>query len=138
MRKMAKRTDNDSPSLPSDRQEFPFLDSSYPVPSDATCRDIIVPTDPSVSFIGFVRPGVGAIPPISEMQAQLWTLILRGKLSPPSSTPHYYLLVKEQARIKYGVDYSSYVAQLATDMGSQPSLRELWWKHGTLVLLTYW
>lgn len=38
-------------------QSFPFLDSSYPTPSQATCRDIIDPKDPTVSFIGFVRPG---------------------------------------------------------------------------------
>ncbi|PWN48556.1 FAD/NAD(P)-binding domain-containing protein [Violaceomyces palustris] len=119
------------------QQNFEFLGKEYPVPATVSCRDVLDPSDPTVSFIGFVRPGVGAIPPIAEMQAQLWTLILRGKLEPPTSTPHYYLLVKESARIKYGVDYSSYVSQLAKDMGSAPSLSELWWRHGLFVTLIY-
>lgn len=38
-------------------QNFDFLDCSYPTPEKASCRDIISPEDPSVSFIGFVRPG---------------------------------------------------------------------------------
>lgn len=118
-------------------QEFSFLSKDYPVPATVRCRDVFDPSDPTVAFIGFVRPGVGAIPPIAEMQAQLWTLVLRNKVPAPMSTPHYYLLVKEQARIKYGVDYSSYVSQLARDMGSAPSLGQLLWHYGPKVTLIY-
>ena len=118
-------------------QQFDFLSKEYPVPATVRCRDVFDPEDPSVAFIGFVRPGVGAIPPIAEMQAQLWTLILRNRIPPPLSTPHYYLLVKENARIKYGVDYSSYVATLARDIGSAPSLGQLWWSYGIKVTLIY-
>nr|CDI56133.1 related to flavin-containing monooxygenase [Melanopsichium pennsylvanicum 4] len=118
-------------------QTFDFLSKEYPVPATVRCRDVFDPDDPSVAFIGFVRPGVGAIPPIAEMQAQLWTLILRNKIPAPLSTPHYYLLVKENARIKYGVDYSSYVSTLARDMGSAPALPQLWWEYGWKVTLIY-
>ncbi|KAN0063764.1 hypothetical protein ACQY0O_003814 [Thecaphora frezii] len=119
------------------KQDFAFLSDDYPVPATVRCRDVFDPSDPSVAFIGFVRPGVGAIPPIAEMQAQLWTLVLRNKVAPPTSTPHYYLLVKESARIKYGVDYSSYVSQLARDMGTAPGLRQLLWEYGLKVTLIY-
>ena len=118
-------------------QQFDFLSKEYPVPATVRCRDVFDPEDPSVAFIGFVRPGVGAIPPIAEMQAQLWTLILRNRIPPPLSTPHYYLLVKENARIKYGVDYSSYVSTLARDMGTAPPLGQLLWTYGLKVTLIY-
>lgn len=118
-------------------QNFDFLSKEYPVPATVRCRDVFDADDPSVAFIGFVRPGVGAIPPIAEMQAQLWTLVLRGQIPPPLSTPHYYLLVKENARIKYGVDYSSYVSTLARDMGTAPPLAELLWTYGLKVTLIY-
>ncbi|KAJ9476067.1 Flavin-binding monooxygenase-like [Pseudozyma hubeiensis] len=118
-------------------QQFDFLSKEYPVPATVRCRDVFDPKDPSVAFIGFVRPGVGAIPPIAEMQAQLWTLILRDRIPAPLSTPHYYLLVKENARIKYGVDYSSYVSTLARDMGTAPPLGQLLWAYGLKVTLIY-
>ncbi|SOV01869.1 related to flavin-containing monooxygenase [Ustilago sp. UG-2017a] len=118
-------------------QQFDCLSKEYPVRATGRCRDVFDPEDPTVAFIGFVRPGVGAIPPIAEMQAQLWTLILRNKIPAPLSTPHYYLLAEENARIKYGVDYSSYVSTLARDMGSAPGLVELWWQYGCKVTLIY-
>ena len=118
-------------------QQFDFLSKEYPVPATVRCRDVFDPEDPTVAFIGFVRPGVGAIPPIAEMQAQLWTLVLREQIPAPLSTPHYYLLVKENARIKYGVDYSSYVSTLARDMGTAPPLGQLLWTYGLKVTLIY-
>lgn len=119
------------------RQSFPFLAAGYPLPKDADCRDIFCRRDPSVAFIGFTRPGVGAIPPQAEMSAQLWTMLLAGRLAPPTSPPHYHLLAAPTARIQYGVDYSSYVSQLARDQGSDPGLLELYRKHGLHVLLAY-
>lgn len=122
------------------RQEFPFIDESkgeYPVPSQADCRDIFAKEDPTVSFIGFTRPGVGAIPPQAEMSAQLWGLIIAGKVAIPQDIGHYYLLAKENARIRYGVDYSSYVSQLARDIGSDPGLWTLYTQYGLKVLLIY-
>lgn len=122
------------------KQAFPFVDNSngsYPNPSDADCRDIFALDDPTVSFIGFTRPGVGAIPPQAELSAQLWALVIAGKLAPPQDQGHYYLLARPEARIRYGVDYSSYVSQLARDMGAAPSLGQLWREYGLRVLLVY-
>lgn len=122
------------------RQEFAFIDASkgeYPTPRQADCRDIFAKNDPTVSFIGFTRPGVGAIPPQAEMSAQLWSLVIAGKVEAPRDVGHYYLLSKEDARIRYGVDYSSYVSQLARDMGSAPDLWHMWRKYGALVVFIY-
>ncbi|KAJ7168185.1 hypothetical protein C8R43DRAFT_983359 [Mycena crocata] len=121
------------------RQEFSFLDSSggYPTPGDADVRNVVKDGDESVAFIGFVRPGVGAIPPISEMQAFFWISLLKGKVKKPLSPPHYHLLVKDTARIKYGVDHSAYMSTLAKDVGAAPGLWELWREHGTHVAVCY-
>jgi len=106
--------------------------------NDIDVRNVLKRGDESIGFIGFVRLGdEGAIPPISEMQAMLWTAIITGKIPVPTSPPHYHLLVKETARIKYGVDHSSYMSTLAKDMGAAPDLWKLWREHGAKVLTCY-
>lgn len=119
------------------KQSFSWLNSSYPTASDATIRNIIAPTEPSISFIGFVRPGVGAIPPIAEQQAMWWTALITNRMTMPTDPPHYHLLAKSNARIQYGVDHSAYMSTLAKDFGGAPGLLELWRAHGWRVLLAY-
>ncbi|KAF9456454.1 FAD/NAD-P-binding domain-containing protein [Collybia nuda] len=120
-------------------QEFGFLDkeSNYPTPGDANIRNVVKEGDETVGFIGFVRPGVGAIPPLAEMQAFFWITLLKGGLKEPLHPAYYHLLFKENSRIKYGVDHSAYMSTLAKDMGAAPSLSELWLEYGTHVLLCY-
>lgn len=122
------------------KQEFGFLDkeSGYPTPDEANVRNVVKEGDESVGFIGFVRPGVGAIPPIAEMQSFFWISLLKGKVRQPMPPPRYHLLVKETARIKYGVDHSTYMSTLAKDIGAAPGLWELWREYGTHVLICYW
>jgi dimethylaniline monooxygenase (N-oxide forming) len=139
-------------------QDFGLFDpeGNYPAPSDCDVRDVFKHGDESISFIGFVRPGVGtsrcmalvrtcltillvgAIPPLAEMQAMFWTAIIQGTISTPTTPPHYHLLQKSTARILYGVDHSSYMATLAKDLGAAPSLLELWVQYGWHVLICYW
>ncbi|GAA5932836.1 flavin-containing monooxygenase [Sporobolomyces koalae] len=126
------------------RQEFSsWLSEEYPRPWDCTVRDIVSRSDPTVAYLGFVRPGVGAIPPIAEQQAMwitaLWNLP-QSKLAInglPQDEPSYYLLAKEDARIKYGVDHSTYQSTLANDFGGLPGLGELLRVHGVVVTLIY-
>ncbi|GAA5910241.1 uncharacterized protein JCM6883_001123 [Sporobolomyces salmoneus] len=126
------------------RQEFSsWLSPSYPRPWDCSVRDIVSPSDPTVAFLGFVRPGVGAIPPISELQAMwitaLWnkpqSKLARNGLS--MDRPSYYLLSKEESRIKYGVDHSTYQSTLADDFGGLPGLGELLRVHGWFITFIY-
>jgi dimethylaniline monooxygenase (N-oxide forming) len=119
------------------KQDFKWLDDSYPRASDAKIRNIVSPDDISVSFIGFVRPGVGAIPPIAEQQAMWWTALITGRMSIPTDPPHYHLLSKDTSRIKYGVDHSAYMSVLAKDFGGAPGLLELYREHGLRVLFAY-
>jgi len=121
------------------RQEFDFFDKNdgYAVPGEANLRNIVKQGDESVAFIGFVRPGVGAIPPIAEMQSLWWIALLKGYVKKPLPPPHYHLLVKETARIRYGVDHSTYMSTLAKDIGAAPGLWDLWREYGTHVLVCY-
>lgn len=80
----------------------------------------------------------GAIPPIAEMQAQLFTLLTEKRIPIPVSPETYHLLHSPTSRIQYGVDYSTYMSTLAKDIGSAPGLLRLWWEYGLFVLFVYW
>lgn len=109
-------------------QEFTFLGPNYGTPLGADRRGIWKTGDESVGFIGFVRPAIGAIPPLAELQAQLWVLSLLKIL--PNQRPRdidYKLYIKPGRREyeKYGVDHESYAYQLALDMGSAATFTEI-------------
>ncbi|KAF8334136.1 uncharacterized protein EI90DRAFT_3145067 [Cantharellus anzutake] len=120
-------------------QKFDFFDETgdYGTAGDADVRNVFKRGDDSLGFIGFVRPGVGAIPPISEMQSMFWISVITRRIPAPTSKPDYLLLVKETARIKYGVDHSTYMSTLAKDIGAAPGLWDLWKEYGTRVLVCY-
>jgi dimethylaniline monooxygenase (N-oxide forming) len=71
------------------------------------------------------------------MEARLWCSVICGEVPAPTSEAYYKLLQPKGARITHGVDYSSYVSQLARDVGSQPGLLDLWRTHGFDILLIY-
>ncbi|WVQ79764.1 hypothetical protein IAT38_001864 [Cryptococcus sp. DSM 104549] len=120
------------------RQQWGWLGEGYPRgPEECEVRGVVSAKDPTVGFIGFVRPGVGAIPPIAEMQAQLFILLNQKRIPIPTSPETYHLLHSPTGRIQYGVDYSTYMSTLAKDMGSAPSLLGLWWEYGWFVLFVY-
>ncbi|KAG7088525.1 hypothetical protein E1B28_012508 [Marasmius oreades] len=119
------------------QQDFSFLAKDYPTADQANIRNVVKEGDESVAFIGFLRPGVGAIPPIAEMQSLFWISLIKNQVRKPLPPPYYHLLVKEDARIKYGVDHSTYMSTLAKDIGAAPGLWELWWEHGLHVLVCY-
>ena len=61
----------------------------------------------------------GAIPPLSEFQAQLWIQALLHRIPHPlRQETHYRLLTDSDRRIQYGVDHEAYAYQLALDCGS--------------------
>ncbi|KAM0298665.1 hypothetical protein ACHAPM_008087 [Fusarium culmorum] len=111
------------------RQEFGFFDEAnkngedYPTCSDADVRCIWRHNDPTVGFIGFIRPGYGAIPPLAELQAQIWlmTLIKPEVGKSLSSREEYHFKLHGHKRIDYGVHHESYAYQLALDMDAVPS-----------------
>lgn len=119
------------------RQEFPFFThpenpaDRYPTAVDTDVRSIWSRQDPSVGFIGFVRPGYGAIPPLAELQAQLWILGLidPSKVANLSEADEHHFRLRategQKRRITYGVDHETYAYQLALDIGSAPTVGEV-------------
>ncbi|KAF6834666.1 dimethylaniline monooxygenase [Colletotrichum plurivorum] len=125
-------------------RRFFFLGEDYPKPDELDVRGIWRRGDVTAGFIGFVRPGIGAIPPLAELQAQLWVLnLLRhqypqqvpspmaapGEAAYPDSVPHYEVDYALKARgghdffkTKHGVEQESYAYQLALDIGSAPTV----------------
>ncbi|KAH7464339.1 hypothetical protein FOMA001_g17718 [Fusarium oxysporum f. sp. matthiolae] len=115
------------------QQTFPFLDNTHKTSThhlSSYVRGIWRRDEPAMGFIGFVRPSLGAIPPLAEMQAQLWVLNLMAphKLSnlKAEDEMHYKLHSKYDDRVTYGVDHESYAYQLAMDMNSAPGIVDIW------------
>ncbi|RKK10631.1 hypothetical protein BFJ65_g14626 [Fusarium oxysporum f. sp. cepae] len=115
------------------QQTFPFLDNTHKTSThhlSSYVRGIWRRDEPAMGFIGFVRPSLGAIPPLAEMQAQLWVLNLMAphKLSNLKAEDeiHYKLHSKYDDRVTYGVDHESYAYQLALDMNSAPGIVDIW------------
>jgi len=110
---------------------FPFLhteknEGRRPYPNSWECdvRQIWKSDDPTVGFIGFIRPGFGAIPPLAELQSMLFTQNLLGNVPTrldPDDEWHYRIIHPPSSRITYGVEHDSYAYQLAKDMNQAPS-----------------
>ncbi|KAJ8106861.1 hypothetical protein ONZ43_g6917 [Nemania bipapillata] len=110
---------------------IPFLKDKSLGADHADVRGIWKRDDPTMGFIGFLRPNLGTIPTLAEMQAQLWVLNLlapermKSREFSRKDEAFYRLAPPESARLKYGVDHESYAYQLALDIGSAPSLTDV-------------
>lgn len=114
---------------------FPFLNTSYnagrkpyPTSHEADNRQIWCSDDPTIGFIGFIRPGFGAIPPLAEMQALLFAQHLLNRVPRPLSRDdewHYRVIHPPSARVTYGVEHDSYAYQLAKDMDIAPTFTDV-------------
>ncbi|UNI24775.1 Flavin-containing monooxygenase [Purpureocillium takamizusanense] len=119
------------------KTDFWFLDKGYPVVEEANVRCVYKEDDVTVGFIGFVRPSIGAMPPLAELQAQFWVLRLLQNRFPAEvprtqsadSVPAYEVSYKLNPRADYdffkskrGVDHEAYAYQLALDMGAAPTI----------------
>ena len=123
---------------------FPFMKScgskvaevstTEPVgfPQDAlpTLHNILNPENPSLAFIGFVRPNVGAIPPMSELQVYYWLSFMEGNILSSGqglfgNGNTYQLYGQNQRTSAYAVDYGAYMHGLAREMGAEPSIGDL-------------
>lgn len=89
-----------------------------------------------LGFIGFVRPAVGAIPPLAELQARWFALVQSGRVALPSETEmrraieywthfrsHIFRAVK--GRLEHLVDYTTFCDELASRIGCKPALADI-------------
>ncbi|KAE8443713.1 hypothetical protein EG329_001485 [Mollisiaceae sp. DMI_Dod_QoI] len=113
-----------------------LLPKPYSDLSRATCRHMLSPEDPTVVHMCFVRSWIGSSGPLAEMQAMWYTAYLDGRMSLPTSKA-YYALRSVNIHGHPGVDFPSYLATLASDIGAKPNIFVLWWEYGYKVLLAY-
>ncbi|KAJ1173081.1 hypothetical protein NDU88_004923 [Pleurodeles waltl] len=125
---------------------FPFIDDSViQVNSNKTTlyRMVFPPKleKPTMAFIGLIQP-IGAIMPISELQARWATRIFKGLLKLPSSTEMMmeYTKRKEIMEKRYvdsprhtiQVDYVDYVDEISSQFGAKPNLFTIFLKDPVL------
>ncbi|MGR9053040.1 MAG: hypothetical protein ACU84J_10365, partial [Gammaproteobacteria bacterium] len=116
-------------------QKFPFLDAELAanIPSSNVLYKYVFPVgwQDRLAFIGFVRPAVGTVPVLSELQSRMLGLFLARKLKLPSQERMLQDIAKQKAeaqqqfpadfqRLDYLVDYYGFLKNLATEIGVMP------------------
>jgi dimethylaniline monooxygenase (N-oxide forming) len=89
-----------------------------------------------IAFVGFVRPAIGAIPPIAEMQARWVAEVFSGRIELPD--PHEMqkriededawtreTFPKDCGQLPYLVAHARYLDGLAVEIGCMPSLEDV-------------
>jgi dimethylaniline monooxygenase (N-oxide forming) len=67
------------------RMAFPFFDAAQaPSANPQACYKYMFAEDPSLVFVGFVRPVIGSIPAIAELQSRYAALVFAGRRALPS------------------------------------------------------
>lgn len=90
----------------------------------------------SVAFIGFVRPAFGAIPPLAELQARWFSLLLSEEkvLPPPDemirsieswNKRRRHVFRAKEDRLSHLVDHTEYCDLLAEQVGCKPGSEDL-------------
>ena len=88
----------------------------------------------NIAIVGYVKPHVGAVPTISEMQARLVAQVFSGKLKLP-----YHTSVETEIKVDLKKSQSDfpcyydilahwmrYFDKLAVETGCKPSVMKLW------------
>lgn len=113
----------------------PFLKA--PIDLQALYRNCVAPEHgTSLAFVGFLRPPVGAIPPMAEMQARWFAQLTSGRIRLPEETDMRSHVDRENARratyfrhvhdrLPHMVDFSTYMDDLAGQIGAKPSVWRL-------------
>jgi dimethylaniline monooxygenase (N-oxide forming) len=91
---------------------------------------------PTLGFIGFLRPAFGAIPPLAELQARWFALLMSNKLQLPAAgemresieswtqfRSHVFRAVRE--RLDHLVDHTPFCDELASQIGCKPTSRAI-------------
>ncbi|MFJ3368229.1 flavin-containing monooxygenase [Pseudomonas sp. NPDC086251] len=99
---------------------------------NALYRYIFLPGhEKHLAFIGYVRPAVGAVPVLAELQSRLLALFLNGGMTLPNKEAMHGSIIQQQAcarhqfpvdfpRVGHIIDYYSYMHSLAKAIGVMP------------------
>lgn len=109
----------------------PFLDGALAA-APRYLHTFVPALGPSLGFVGFARPAHGAIPPLAELQARYFALVLSGRRElPPAAEMEESVArlaaVRERrfravrGRLGELVDYTSFCDELAAAIGCRPT-----------------
>ena len=129
------------------KSAFPFMDIDLSDSRNLYRYCFFPQLGDRLCFIGAIRPSIGSIPPISELQSRWFALISSGKLSlaEPEQMQQHINEHREMHKIKYRdlserlnylVDYTSYMDEMATIVDCKPRWSELI-KEPSLLLKVY-
>ncbi|EDN69748.1 FAD dependent oxidoreductase [Beggiatoa sp. PS] len=111
-------------------------------------KNVFLPDDPSLAFIGFVRANIGSFPTVSEMQARWVSGVWSERIKLPD-TQQMKKTVKEEAehynqtrklqvgRLTSLIDYHPYMTELAGYVGCRPELWRFLLKPKVLYILLF-
>lgn len=123
--------------------EFPFLQEHEPTlamqgrNSRALYKRMIVPGEGvAIAWLGYVRPGIGSVPPCAEMQARYLAQLISGERALPSEHEmerdirlHAELDLKQfradAERLPTLTDFFRFMETMADAVGCRPPLRRL-------------
>jgi dimethylaniline monooxygenase (N-oxide forming) len=114
---------------------IPFLSDGL-ASADRFHHTFIPPVGADLAFIGFLRPAFGAIPPLAELQARWFALLVSGEARLPTEAEmgasierlsafrqDYFRAVR--GRLDYLVDYTTLCDDLASAIGCKPTQEAL-------------
>jgi dimethylaniline monooxygenase (N-oxide forming) len=123
---------------------FPFFEPTVNA-NLQQCYKYLFSTDPSLAFVGFVRPAIGSIPAIAELQSRYAAMVFSGRRTLPPLAERERTARTDTAfwnrrfrftslRLKGLVDMPSYNDQVARLIGCRPQFWKLffsaprkWW-----------
>lgn len=111
---------------------LPFLESPK-LDGRTLYKNVFLPGESTLAFIGFARPNIGAMPPIAEMQARWFAGVLAGKLELPDAEKmnmevemdaESYTMKRplHSQRLTSLVDYHEYLDDIAGFVGCRPNM----------------
>ncbi len=114
---------------------IPFLDQAV-AEAPRFLHAFVPEVGPDLAFIGFLRPAVGAIPPLAELQARWFAQIQSGRLKlPPLEDMHQSIQYWQQFRSHFFravqgrlgslVEFAPFCDELASRVGCKPTWSEV-------------
>ena len=117
---------------------LPFLENREINNNRDLYKHVFMPDDPTIAFVGFARPNIGALPPVAEMQSRWVAKVFAGELSLPSaeemkkvmqSDTEFITKLKsgyaKRNAVSSGIDYQPYLDLIAGYVGCRPNLWKL-------------
>ena len=129
------------------RSVLPFLEQPK-IDNRRLYKHVFIPGEPTLAFVGFARPNVGALPPLAEMQSRWIAKVFAGEVSLPDAETMKQIADTDGKiyaqkrpyhveRITALVDYQVYLTELAGFVGCRPNIWSLITKPKLLLAMLF-